>query len=61
MSLCVYYSINQECLDPLIHVCAGRTWQEKVSDVRAKMKESLASVVVVTALDEVACMLKLLT
>ena len=38
-------------------MCAGRTWQDKVSDVRAKMKEAQASVVVVAALDEVACML----
>lgn len=33
----------------------GRSWQDKVCDVRAKMNANQTSVVVVTALDEVAC------
>lgn len=33
----------------------GRTWQNKIEDVRKQMKENKSSVLVVTALDEVAC------
>lgn len=36
-------------------VYAGRSWQEKLEDVRSEMKKKAASVLVVTALDEVAC------
>ena len=36
-------------------VCAGRNWKEKLEDVRSEMKKKAASVLVVTALDEVAC------
>lgn len=34
---------------------AGRSWQDKMEDVRREMKKKAASVLVVTALDEVAC------
>ena len=37
------------------HVCTGRSWQDKVSDIREKMETEGASVVMVTELDEVAC------
>lgn len=40
----------------MIIVCMeGRNWQEKVEDVRREMIRNGASVLVVTALDEVAC------
>lgn len=43
------------------HFCfIGRSWQEKVGDVRKQMKDNNASVLVVTALDEVACELEYL-
>ena len=35
---------------------SGRSWEDKVSDVRKEMEKNRASVLVVTALDEVACM-----
>ena len=33
----------------------GRSWKEKVEDVRCEMKKKDATVLIVTALDEVAC------
>ena len=35
--------------------CSGRRWQEKLGDVRSEMNKKAASVLVITALDEVAC------
>ena len=34
---------------------SGRSWREKVEDIRSEMKKKDASALVVTALDEVAC------
>ena len=34
---------------------AGCSWQDKMEDVRREMKKKAASMLVVTALDEVAC------
>lgn len=34
---------------------AGKSWQKKVESVRKAMKEKGASILIVTALDEVAC------
>ena len=36
-------------------VGTGRSWQDKVADIREKMETEGASVVMVTELDEVAC------
>ena len=36
-------------------LCAGQSWQDKLGDVRSAMKKKVASVLVITALDEVAC------
>lgn len=36
-------------------ILTGRTWQEKLSDVRQDMKEKNAQALIVTALDEIAC------
>lgn len=33
----------------------GQSWQEKVKDIRNEMRKKDVSVLVVTALDEVAC------
>ena len=40
---------------PLLLSPTGRSWEDKVSDVRKEMEKDGASVLVVTALDEVAC------
>lgn len=36
---------------------AGRTWIQKVDDIRARITQQGADLFVVTSLDEVACML----
>ena len=38
-----------------VYIPTGQSWQEKVENVRKKMSKVKASLLVVTALDEVAC------
>lgn len=38
------------------NIVAGETWQDKVERVRAKMKEAAVDALVVSALDESACL-----
>ena len=47
--------IIEHCAALLLSL-SGRSWEDKVSDVRKEMEKNRASVLVVTALDEVACM-----
>ena len=53
------------CLYVGVSVCGcvstGRGWEDKVAGVREKMKEKKAKGLVVTALDEIACMTNLCT
>ena len=46
--------IIEHCAALLLSL-SGRSWEDKVSDVRKEMEKNRASVLVVTALDEVAC------
>lgn len=50
--LCPTLSFSQ---DICFLVITGKSWQEKVIDVRLVMKEKAATALIVTALDEVAC------
>lgn len=49
----MFLRLTQYCTSYPSHI--GQSWKGKVSDIRLKMKEVDASVVVLTALDEVAC------
>jgi len=44
---------------PLEHEFTGRTWQSKVEEVRAQLKEKKSSAIVLSALDDVAWLLNL--
>lgn len=39
----------------VISAVAGEAWQEKVKTIRKKMQANQSTVLVITALDEVAC------
>lgn len=38
-----------------MNIIVGKSWEEKVEEIRKKMKEENCCVLVATALDEVAC------
>ena len=59
-----YSVIKMTCHDfsnciPLViyisHILVGKSWQEKVQEVRAALAKKKADILVVTALDEIAC------
>lgn len=49
----------QNAINPLSDKYTGRSWVEKVNDVRSKLNEKKAVALVITALDEVAYLLNL--
>lgn len=50
------FFFRYESKNNFILLCLGKSWQEKVIDVRLIMKQKEATALIVTALDEVACM-----
>ena len=50
---------GMSCLSVRLSVCPGRSWEDKVCDTRSEMKKKGCTVLIVTALDEVAWLLNL--